>query len=63
MVKLMKERGIAVYRDLLPLSKRANGGINDLDVLEECVGLRPSRKDGVRVETGWLGALSPVQPC
>ncbi|KAJ7854567.1 hypothetical protein B0H14DRAFT_2353688 [Mycena olivaceomarginata] len=62
MVKLMKERGIAVYRDLLPLSKRANGGINDLDVLEECVGLRPSRKDGVRVETSWLGALSPVQP-
>ncbi|KAJ7838453.1 hypothetical protein B0H14DRAFT_2513208 [Mycena olivaceomarginata] len=54
MVKLMKERGIAVYRDLLPLSKRANGGINDLDVLEECVGLRPSRKDGVRVETSWL---------
>ncbi|KAJ7822297.1 hypothetical protein B0H14DRAFT_3146433 [Mycena olivaceomarginata] len=46
--------GLQCTATLLPLSKRANGEINDLDVLEECVGLWPSRKDGVRVETSWL---------
>ncbi|KAJ6567477.1 hypothetical protein B0H10DRAFT_2111698 [Mycena sp. CBHHK59/15] len=54
MVKLMKEHGIAVCRELLPPSKRADGGIDDLDVIEECVGLRPTRRGGVRVETSWL---------
>ncbi|KAJ7851472.1 hypothetical protein B0H13DRAFT_2674167 [Mycena leptocephala] len=54
MVKLMKEHGTAVCRELLPPSKRADGGIDDLDVIEECVGLRPTRRGGVRVETSWL---------
>ncbi|KAJ7211966.1 hypothetical protein C8J57DRAFT_1256513 [Mycena rebaudengoi] len=54
MVKLMKEHGIAVCRELLPPSKRADGGTDDLDVIEECVGLRPTRRGGVRVETSWL---------
>ncbi|KAJ7779593.1 hypothetical protein B0H16DRAFT_1499319 [Mycena metata] len=54
MVKLMKEHGIAVCRELLPPSKRAHGGIDDLDVIEECVGLRPTRRGGVRVQTSWL---------
>jgi hypothetical protein len=60
MVKLMKEHGIAVCRELLPPSKRADGGTDDLDVIEECVGLRPTRRGGVRVETSWLGVLNEL---
>ncbi|KAJ7080129.1 hypothetical protein C8R44DRAFT_895513 [Mycena epipterygia] len=60
MVKLMKERGIAVCRELLPPSRRTNGGIDDLDVIEECVGLRPTREGGVRVETTWLDGTPVV---
>ncbi|KAJ7797610.1 hypothetical protein B0H13DRAFT_2168525 [Mycena leptocephala] len=40
MVKFMKEHGIAVT--------------DDLDVIEDYVGLRPTRRGGVRVETSWL---------
>lgn len=57
----MKERGITVCRELLPPSRRTNGGIDDLDVIEECVGLRPTREGGVRVETTWLGAFIYVE--
>ncbi|KAJ7484457.1 D-amino-acid oxidase [Mycena latifolia] len=50
-VKLIKERGIAAYPELLPPDKREARNVDDLDVVEECVGLRPTRKGGVRLET------------
>ncbi|KAJ6572024.1 FAD dependent oxidoreductase [Mycena capillaripes] len=50
-VKLIKERGIEAYPELLPPNKRETRNIADLDVVEECVGLRPTRKGGVRLET------------
>ncbi|KAJ7484478.1 D-amino-acid oxidase [Mycena latifolia] len=50
-VKSMKERGIYIYPELLPEGKRENPNIDDLDVVEECVGLRTTRKGGVRLET------------
>ncbi|KAJ7723386.1 D-amino-acid oxidase [Mycena metata] len=49
-VKMIKERGIHAYPELLPPGKRENRDINDLEVVEECVGLRPTRKGGVRLE-------------
>ncbi|KAF8217780.1 FAD dependent oxidoreductase [Mycena galopus ATCC 62051] len=48
-VKLLKERGIAAYPELLPPNKREAPSIDDLEVVEECVGLRPTRKGGVRL--------------
>ncbi|KAF7348519.1 D-amino-acid oxidase [Mycena venus] len=53
-VQLIKERGIAAYPELLPEDKRESRNIADLDVLEECVGLRPTRKGGVRLEVASL---------
>ncbi|KAJ7484471.1 D-amino-acid oxidase [Mycena latifolia] len=50
-VKSMKERGIFICPELLPEGKRDNPNIDDLDVVEECVGLRTTRKGGVRLET------------
>ncbi|KAJ7138432.1 hypothetical protein C8R43DRAFT_1019067 [Mycena crocata] len=50
-VKSIKERGIHAYPELLPLDKRELRDINDLDVIEECVGLRTTRKGGIRLET------------
>ncbi|KAJ7698692.1 D-amino-acid oxidase [Mycena rosella] len=50
-VKSIKERGIHAYPELLPPNKRENPDINDLDVVEECVGLRTTRKGGIRLET------------
>ncbi|KAJ7098334.1 D-amino-acid oxidase [Mycena epipterygia] len=49
-VKLIKERGIEAYPELLPPNKRELRNIKDLDVVEECVGLRPTRNGGVRLE-------------
>ncbi|KAJ7922678.1 D-aspartate oxidase, partial [Mycena leptocephala] len=53
-VKLIKERGIRAFPELLPEDKRAARNIEDLDVIEECVGLRPTRKGGVRLEAETL---------
>ncbi|KAJ6532677.1 D-amino-acid oxidase [Mycena vulgaris] len=50
-VKAIKERGIKAYPELLPPGKRENPNIDDLDVVEECVGLRTTRKGGIRLET------------
>ncbi|KAJ6481803.1 D-amino-acid oxidase [Mycena sanguinolenta] len=52
--KAIKERGVRIYPELLPPGKRENGDINDLDIVAECVGLRTSRKTGVRLETTML---------
>ncbi|KAJ7753957.1 D-amino-acid oxidase [Mycena maculata] len=62
-VKSIKERGISVYPELLPPGKRENQNINDLDVVEECVGLRTTRKGGLRLEATLLdfeGKTIPV---
>lgn len=56
-VKLIKERGIEAYPELLPPNKRELRNIEDLDVVEECVGLRPTRNGGVRLETTSLSKL------
>jgi hypothetical protein len=53
-VKEIKERGIEAYPELLPADKRDKRDINDLEVIEECVGLRPTRKGGIRLETTTL---------
>ncbi|KAF7369315.1 D-amino-acid oxidase [Mycena venus] len=53
-VKLLKERGIEAFPELLPPTKRETRNVEDLDVLEECVGLRPTRNGGVRVDTASL---------
>ncbi|KAJ7089309.1 D-aspartate oxidase [Mycena belliarum] len=62
-VRAIKERGIRAYPELLPAGKRANPDINDLDVVAECVGLRTTRKGGIRLETTSLdvdGQTFPV---
>ncbi|KAJ7463840.1 FAD dependent oxidoreductase [Mycena galericulata] len=61
-VQLIKERGIEAYPELLPLAKRELRNIEDLDVVEECVGLRPTRKGGVRLEVTSLTVGGKVFP-
>ncbi|KAJ6491367.1 D-aspartate oxidase [Mycena vitilis] len=61
-VKLIKERGIQAYPELLPENKREARNIEDLDVVEECVGLRPTRNGGVRLETAFLSAHGKSVP-
>ncbi|GAA5840399.1 hypothetical protein JCM5353_004392 [Sporobolomyces roseus] len=46
----IKTRCLALCPDLLPPSKRENGTIADLEVVEEAVGLRPTREGGIRLE-------------
>ncbi|KAK7046880.1 D-amino-acid oxidase, partial [Favolaschia claudopus] len=57
-VKLIKERGIEAYPELLPEGKRESRNIQDLNVVEECVGLRPTRKGGIRLEVTTLSLLN-----
>lgn len=45
------------FPELWPESKREAGRIEDLDVVEECVGLRPTRKGGVRLDVAALGTF------
>ncbi|KAJ7033167.1 D-amino-acid oxidase [Mycena alexandri] len=61
-VKLIKERGIHAYPELLPPGRRENRDINDLEVIEECVGLRPTRKGGVRLEVSSLTVANKSYP-
>ncbi|KAK4702878.1 D-amino-acid oxidase, partial [Phenoliferia sp. Uapishka_3] len=61
--KLIKERGIALCPELLPPDKRSLMRIEDLDVLEDMVGLRPTRRGGIRIEMDKLeyeGRMIPV---
>ncbi|KAJ7054387.1 FAD dependent oxidoreductase [Mycena amicta] len=53
-VKAMKERIVSVYPELLPAGKRDARDVNDLDVVAECVGLRPARTGSVRLENGYI---------
>ncbi|GAA5868311.1 hypothetical protein JCM1840_005631 [Sporobolomyces johnsonii] len=46
----IKTRCLALNRNLLPPHKRETGTIDDLDVVEEAVGLRPTREGGIRLE-------------
>ncbi|GAA5875455.1 hypothetical protein JCM16303_000632 [Sporobolomyces ruberrimus] len=50
MSKRIKTRCLALCPDLLPPDKRSNGTIDDLEVVEEAVGLRPTREGGIRLE-------------
>ncbi|GAA6064553.1 hypothetical protein JCM10212_005780 [Sporobolomyces blumeae] len=46
----IKTRCLALCPDLLPPEKRNGGTIDDLDVVEEAVGLRPTREGGIRLD-------------
>lgn len=48
--EMIMRRGIALCPDLLPEDKRAEGTIEDLDVVEYGCGFRPSRHGGPRIE-------------
>ncbi|KAJ7512529.1 FAD dependent oxidoreductase [Mycena galericulata] len=61
-VRLIKERGIEAYPELLPAAKREMRNIENLDVVEEGVGLRPTRKGGIRLEVTSLTVGSKVFP-
>lgn len=54
--QMIKERGIALCPELLPEDKRSARRIEDLDVIEEGCGLRPTRKGGIRLEIERIGA-------
>ncbi|GAA5989400.1 hypothetical protein JCM10908_001296 [Rhodotorula pacifica] len=53
MSRRIKERCLALEPELLPPSKRG-GTIDDLDVVQEAVGLRPTREGGIRIEAGTI---------
>ncbi|KAF7333591.1 D-amino-acid oxidase [Mycena sanguinolenta] len=53
-VQLIKQRCIQAFPELLP------SGTNDLEVIEECVGFRPTRKGGVRLEIGSLAGVKII---
>lgn len=44
------ERALQYDRNILPAEKRANGTIDDIDLVETGCGRRPSREGGVRLE-------------
>ncbi|GAA5900286.1 FAD-dependent oxidoreductase [Sporobolomyces salmoneus] len=50
MSRRIKTRCLDLCRELLPPSKREKGSIDDLEVVEEAVGLRPTREGGIRLE-------------
>lgn len=50
MARRIKERCLALCPELLPPDKRGRGTIDDLDVVEDAVGLRPTREGGIRLE-------------
>ncbi|GAA5938352.1 hypothetical protein JCM3775_000870 [Rhodotorula graminis] len=54
MARQIKERCLALCPELLPPDKRGNGTSDDLDVVEDAVGLRPTREGGIRLELGAL---------
>lgn len=58
---MIKERGILLCPDLLPADKRSAMSIDDLDVIEEGCGLRPTRHGGIRIETEVLGMFPFLQ--
>ncbi|KWU46484.1 nucleotide-binding domain-containing protein [Rhodotorula sp. JG-1b] len=49
MSRRIKERCLALEPELLPPNKRG-GTIDDLEVVQEAVGLRPTREGGIRIE-------------
>jgi len=54
MASQIKERCLALCPELLAPDKRGSGTIDDLDVVEDAVGLRPTREGGIRLELGAL---------
>lgn len=57
MSRRIKERCLALEPELLPPNKRG-GTIDDLEVVQEAVGLRPTREGGIRIEADIIGAYS-----
>jgi D-amino-acid oxidase len=47
-------RRLALCPELLPVDKREGGTIDDIDVIEEGCGRRPTRIGGIRIETEWI---------
>lgn len=56
MAQRIKERCLALEPELLPPGKRG-GTIEDLEVVQEAVGLRPTREGGIRIEAESIGAV------
>ncbi|POY74377.1 hypothetical protein BMF94_2571 [Rhodotorula taiwanensis] len=54
MTRRIKERCLALQPELLPPDKRTGGTIDDLRVVREAVGLRPTREGGIRLEVELL---------
>lgn len=54
MTRRIKERCLALQPELLPPDKRTGGTIDDLRVVREAVGLRPTREGGIRLEAELL---------
>lgn len=61
MARRIKTRCLALCPELLPPLKRDNGSIDDLDVVEEAVGLRPTREGGIRLEIDEAEGPEPGQ--
>ncbi|KAF7323735.1 D-amino-acid oxidase [Mycena kentingensis (nom. inval.)] len=62
-VAAIKARIVRVFPDILPAEKRERRDVRDLDVVLECVGLRPARTGTARLETSVLdvdGTKIPV---
>jgi hypothetical protein len=57
MSRRIKERCLDLEPELLPPNKRG-GTIDDLEVVQEAVGLRPTREGGIRIEADIIGAHS-----
>ncbi|GAA6023697.1 hypothetical protein JCM10207_008752 [Rhodosporidiobolus poonsookiae] len=59
LARRIKQRCLALEPDLLPPDKRG-GTIDDLDVVEDAVGLRPTRQGGIRLEIDSTGEIPVV---
>lgn len=57
---MIKERAIELCPELLPIDKRAAMDIDDLVVISENAGLRPSRRGGIRIDSEMIGSTVVV---
>lgn len=56
--KMILTRGLQLCPELLPVDKREGGTIDDIDVIEEGCGRRPTRVGGIRIEMEYTSASS-----
>lgn len=57
----IKRRCLDLHPELLPEDKRRGMRTEDLDVVELACGLRPTRTDGIRLETEMIGERNGAQ--